>query len=101
MQIKVKKTDKRMNGHGQFKYYVDLTYDRNEPSGSLMEKFFELRQWCWETWGISREVTEYSSKDFAWQGDQNKHWSWVNDQYRARLYLGNHEDAALFTLKWA
>jgi hypothetical protein len=101
MQIKVKKTDKRMNGHGQFKYYVDLKHDRNEPFGSLMEKFFELRQWCWETWGISREVTEYSSKDFSWLGDQNKHWSWVNDQYRARLYLANKEEAALFTLKWA
>jgi hypothetical protein len=101
MQIKVKKTDKRMNGHDQFKYYVDIKHDRNEPFGLLMEKFFELRQWCWETWGPGREVNEYNSKEFAWQGDQNKQWSWVNDQYRARLYLANKEEAALFTLKWA
>jgi hypothetical protein len=100
MQIKVKKTDKRMTGHTRFKYYVEITHNRSEPFGISLEKFYEVRQWCWETWGASREVDEYNSKEFAWLADQSKHWSWVNDQYRARLYLADKDEAALFTLKW-
>ena len=90
-----------MNGHSQFKYYVDIGYERSDPAGSVIEKFFELRQWCWETWGPSREVNEFSSKEFAWQGDQNKQWSWINDDYRSRLYLADKDEAAYFTLKWS
>jgi hypothetical protein len=101
MQIKVKKTDKRMNGHGQFKYYIDIKNDRTEPYGSIMEKFFELRQWCWETWGPSREADQYSDIAEAYLGDQNPAWAWLNDQYRARLYLCGKEEAAHFALKWS
>lgn len=101
MQIKIKKTDKRMTGYGQFKYYVDIRNDRGEVFGTNLEKFYEIRQWCWETWGISREVNEYNSKEYAWLTDQNIHWSWINDAYRARLYLFDKSEATLLTLKWA
>ncbi len=101
MQIKVKKTDKRHTGHLQFKYYVEIKAKEYNEYKLVMEKFFELRQWCWETWGPSREVDQYSSIEGSWKEDQNHAWSWVNDQYRARLYLGGKEEAAFFTLKWS
>lgn len=103
MQIKVKRTDKRMTGHNKFKYYIDIKYDRNESFDSMpvLEKFFEIRQWCWETWGASREVDELNDRLNSWQGDKNPHWAWINDAHRARLYLATIDEAALFTLKWA
>ncbi len=101
MQIKVKKTDKRHTGHLRFKYYVEIKPKEYIEYKLVMEKFFELRQWCWETWGPSREIDQYSSIEGNWAEDQNHAWSWVNDQHRARLYLGGKEEAAFFTLKWS
>jgi hypothetical protein len=102
MQIEVKKTDKRHTGSDRFKYYVDIKWtDYAKEHKLVMEKFFEIRQWCWETWGPSREVDQYSSKEGSWTADQNLSWSWINDQHRARIYLGSKDEAAFFTLKWA
>lgn len=100
MQIKIKRTDKRHTAYDKFKYYVEIKAVRVNERPDVREKFFELRLWCWETWGPSREVDQYNI-EHPMPADKNVHWGWLNDQYRIRLYLGNHEDAALFTLKWA
>jgi len=100
MKIKIKRTDKRHTAYDRFKYYVEVKNDVWPDRVAVHEKFFELRLWCWETWGPSREVDQYSL-DFENTFDKNSHWGWLNDQYRARLYLGNDADAAFFTLKWA
>lgn len=101
MKIEVKRTDKRHTGSDRFKYYVKIKYTEWEERKLQMEKFFELRQWCWETWGPSREVTAYNDIEGAWTEDQNHAWSWVNDEHRARLYLCGKEEAAHFTLRWS
>jgi hypothetical protein len=100
MKIKIKRTDKRHTAYDRFKYYVEVKNDVWPERVAVHEKFFELRLWCWETWGPSREVDRYSL-DYKDTPDKNIHWAWLNDQYRARLYLGGPEDAAFFTLKWA
>ena len=100
MKIKVKKTDKRHTAFDRFGYYVEIKRDDWAERFAVNEKFYELRLWCWETWGPSREVDQYSL-DFENPVDKNNHWSWINDQYRSRLYLANPEDAAYFTLKWS
>lgn len=100
MKITVKKTDKRHTGSDRFKYYVDIRPTTYTEWQLAEEKFYEMRQWCWETWGPSREVDKYKSIEGAYTGDQNHAWSWINDQHRYRLYLGNKEEAAHFTLKW-
>mgnify|MGYP000057786601 FL=1 len=100
MKIKVKRTDKRHTAFNRFKYYVEIKHDDWNERHNVREKFFELRLWCWETWGPSREVDQYSL-GFENTSDRNIHWGWLNDQYRARLYLGGPEDAAFFTLKWS
>lgn len=101
MKIEVKKTDKRHLGHDRFKYYVNISAKEWGEHKLIMEKFFELRQWCWENWGPSREITAYSDIEGCWQGDQNHAWSWVNDEHRARLYLCGKEEATYFALKWS
>ncbi len=100
MKIKVKRTDKRHTAHGRFAYYVDIKRDDWAERHSVQEKFYELRIWCWETWGPSREVDRYNL-EYKESLDNNSHWGWLNDQYRSRLYLGSPEDAAFFTLKWS
>lgn len=100
MKITVKKTDKRHTGSDRFKYYVQIQGSNYTEWKLTKEKFFELRQWCWETWGPSREVDQYTTTDGSYIEDQNHAWSWVNDQHRARLYLGGKEEATYFTLKW-
>ncbi len=101
MKINVKRTDRRHTGSYMFKYYVEVKNSNYEERKLVKEKFFELRQWCWETWGPSREVDQYASIENAWTEDQNPAWAWINDQYRFRLYLCGKEEAAHFALKWS
>lgn len=101
MKIEVKRTDKRHTAYSNFKYYVKIKHDEWSERHLTREKFFELRQWCWETWGPSREADQYSDIAEAYLEDQNPAWAWLNDQYRARLYLCGKEEAAHFALKWS
>lgn len=105
MQITVKKTDKRFAGNDRYKYYVDIIKSWKE-SGSVKEEFFKLRVWCWETWGPSREVDQLglgglTGNEGDYIADRNPAWSWINDEHRMRLYLGNKEEAAHFALRWS
>jgi hypothetical protein len=105
MKINVKKTDRRHKCSDKFKYYVDVDYEtfgqRISGPELLAEKFFELRVWCWETWGPGREADQYDTRPQAFFLDQNPHWSWLNDEHRQRLYLAGTDEAALFALKWS
>ncbi len=102
MKITVKRTDRRHLGSDRFKYYVDIRpEDFSKEFKLILEKFFECRQWCWETWGPSREIDQYDSIEGGWKEDQNPAWSWINDKHRARIYLANKEEAAHFALKWS
>jgi hypothetical protein len=101
MKIKVKKTDKRHTAFDKFKYFIEIKHDDWSERHSVREKFYELRIWCWETWGPSREVDQYNLEIDFDPKDKNTHWGWLNDQYRSRLYLAGPEEAAYFTLKWS
>lgn len=100
---KVKKTDKRYTGREHFGYFIDLLALGDEYD------FHDMREWCWRTWGASKELDEwlkYNHSHPSWpfaHGDevkncQNPHWCWVNDEYRRRIMFHSKEEAALFTL---
>lgn len=100
MKLKIRKTDSRFTGSDKFRYYVKIAPSLNE---SAMEEFFKLRTWCWETWGPAREVNAPVPKDHIenkFTDDVSENWGWLNDQYRARIYLKDKNEAALFQLKW-
>lgn len=101
MKIVVKKTDRRHTAGHRFGYYVDIKADTYNERLVIMEKFYQLRAWCWETWGATREATRNRSRENSWDGDNNLHWSWINDQFRARIYLATKDEAAYFTLRWS
>ncbi|NDG31918.1 hypothetical protein EB118_17820 [bacterium] len=85
--MKIRKLDRRHNGHGYFKYYVQFSYI--EP-----QKFIEHRNWCWQTWGPSCELEFYPTLPIK------PKWAWVKDQYNIRLYLETDSEYAWYGLKW-
>ena len=80
------KLDRRMNGYGDFKYTVRFTF-------SEREKFCEIREWCWEQWGASREFN-------LWDATKNPAWCWNMDQYRIQIYFAGEGEYQWFLLKW-
>jgi len=84
--MKLNKIDGRMNGHGVFKHYVNLT---------SAQKFSDIRKWCWEQFGPSDDL-----EFFYKLTDPNIKWSWVNDKYTMRIYLASDAEAQWFLLKW-
>ena len=81
-----RKLDRRMNGYGDFKYTVQFQF-------SEKEKFCEIREWCWEQWGPSREFN-------IWDNTKNPAWCWTMDQYRIQLYFAGDGEYQWFLLKW-
>jgi hypothetical protein len=100
MKITVKKTDRRHNASNLFKYYVNIKPSPSESFKEVADAFYQARIWCWEQWGPSREVTDWSlgSENAI---DKNEHWAWISDRWRLRLYLKDKDEAMLFTLKWS
>ena len=77
-----------MNGYGDFKYSTTL---RRRSEGDL---FFEVRNWCWETWGPSCELE-------FWDAKKNPAWAWNLTEFELKIYLTGDKEASWFTLKWS
>ena len=86
--IKLKKLDKRNNGYGEFRFYIEYPQ-------SQFQEFIKVRNWAWEQWGPSCEL------DF-WYKDKsiNPAWCWLVDEWRIRLYFKSDTEAQWFILKW-
>ena len=86
--MKLKKLDARMKGYGDFKYAAKF-----RKSGDR-ERFIEIRNWCWETWGPSCELE-------FWKEDRNPAWSWAVTEFEMKIYLDGDKEASWYTLKWS
>ena len=80
------KLDRRMNGYGDFKYSVRFAF-------SEKDRFCEVREWCWEQWGASREFD-------IWDAGKNPAWCWTMDSYRIQIYFAGDGEYQWFLLKW-
>lgn len=97
MKFKVKKTDGRHAGGGNWKYFVEINCNNTQQK----RLFCEWREWCWSQWGPSKELNFYSSTDlFDGVACSNANWCWLADQWRSRLYFRTESEASMFTLKW-
>lgn len=95
--MKVKKVDKRFKGNGSFKFYVDSPKygDKN---------FFQVREWCWTTFGPSKEIEMWQddvSRARITNNSHNEKWAWQADPWTTRIYLKTDKEADWFTLKWS
>ena len=86
--MKIGKLDRRHNGHGIFRYYVRFT-------SAELEKFVDVRNWCWQTWGASCELDTFYHLE-----NPNQKWGWVRDSYNTKIYLGSDAEYQWFLLKW-
>lgn len=99
MRVAIKRTDGRFKGSGHWKYYVDL--DAKYKSDN--KNFFAVREWCWTTFGPSKEIDawladrEHSSDNIS----QNENWCWHFDMWTSRIYLKSDKEADWFSLKYA
>lgn len=92
MFYKIKKLDKRMGGSGYFAYKAEL----NGYAALRLKRSIEVRQWCWETFGPSAELSEYVC------GDQNASWCWetTHKNYTVRYLFKTQEQVNLFVLRF-
>ena len=104
MRITVKRTDKRHLGSDRFKYYVDIyPEDFSKEFKLILEKFYECRQWCWETFGPSVEYDIWDELNSP-RETRNDKWSWDRGQYnktwRCIIYLKSEQEANWLKLRW-
>jgi hypothetical protein len=114
MSLDIKKVDRRYTGYPDFKYLISVNAPYNLFKNRAPDNlFFEWREWCWQTWGASKEVDEWiTDKNFNIQNivlntanttpkSQNKHWCWKHDRdAKNRIYLASDQELVLFKLRW-
>lgn len=88
---KVKRLTRQYNGHTRFKYVVQpATFDLLTTRQQLVE----WREWCWTTWGPSRELL------WSIAGTPDAVWSWDTEHSNRRIYLKTDAELVLFELKF-
>jgi hypothetical protein len=91
MTYKVQKLTKQYTGYSYFKYVIqpDVFGEKNARN-----QLCELREWCHQTWGPSREL--------VWSIDHDKDakWCWNTEFKQKRIYLKSDAELVLFELKW-
>ena len=115
MKYKIfKRLDRRNTGFGHWEYYLDrprfLHTSQPHYSSNIMklydsqQQFFKWREWCWKTWGSSKELDDWL-EDLRNPRDQiighNEHWCWQHNQYNTRIYLRSDKELSIFLLQWS
>lgn len=98
MKFETKILDMRFTGYPHWKYYVSVS--RIVSADERVDMFVLWREWCWTTWGASKELDFY----YYTLGDgpcHNAHWCWSSEYERRRIYLATDVDLMEFTLRWA
>lgn len=100
-----KKLDKRNTGFNHWNYYVNRSVRNTITYPSLYERqqlFFKWREWCWQTWGPSKELEDWleDTKQDKTPTSHNEHWCFQNTDYATRIYLRSDKELSLFLLKW-
>jgi hypothetical protein len=101
MKLKITKLDRRHAGFVYWKYYVERP--RGVTAVDSKRLFLSWREWCWTTWGPSKEMNMFDHTDlFDNEYCSNDHWSWLNDEYgRSRIYFRTEQEVEVFVLRWS
>lgn len=91
MTYKVKRLTRQYNGYGSFKYLIQPTLFNQNTTRQQLAKW---REWCWETWGPSRELL------WAMTETPGVTWAWDTEHDNKRIYLKDDAELVLFQLKF-
>lgn len=104
--LEIKKMDGRHTGFPEFTYYAKTYNFWHFKDRSNQNLFFEIREWCWQTWGPSKEIKEWLL-DTDWQNNNtvepkchNEHWCWEYDGTASRIFFRTEKELVLFKLRW-
>jgi hypothetical protein len=109
MKLQIRKTDARFTGNDIFKYVVDVKTDGTAVPiiggfqsriARRMLDFFEVRNWCIQTWSMSCERSIYLDIIGADGRQVNTHWCWHTEFGETKIYLASDKEANWFKLKW-
>lgn len=100
------KLDRRNTGFGYWEYYINRpkrAFNSNLSLYECQQTFFSWREWCWQTWGPSKELDDWledirQNKDAV---SHNEYWCFQNRDYSTRIYLKSNKELSLFLLKWS
>jgi hypothetical protein len=104
MKFRVSKTDRRHTANHVFKYYAEPELGIGRDN--RIERFKELREWCWEMFGpacerdfvVLRPVPNFTTGETKMQSVER--WAWYSEFNNLRIYLRGDEEMTFFTLKW-
>lgn len=103
-----KKLDKRNTGHGYWKYYVNRSFYYSGNIVSLYQAnqlFYSWREWCWSTWGPSKELDAWLEDYRHFPSDNtvshNEQWCFQHNQFATRIYLRTDKELSMFLLRWS
>lgn len=104
--MKIKKVDKRNTAYSYFEFYDESFHEHWFTSNHrYFQKFFMIRDWCWKTWGSSKEIHNWIDDNVTnynrYLHSQNEHWSWGNENYKPRIYLRTEKELSLYLLTWS
>jgi hypothetical protein len=101
--------DARYKGYPSWKYFVPRP-NRISLMGTMTrydstQLFHSWREWCWQTWGASKELQDWHD-DLTTRPNSNmvshsENWCWINDSTSTRIYLRGDAELVLFLLRWA
>lgn len=94
----VQKLDARYNGHPYFSHFIEPKFVVGQSLTSFhydkTQKFIEMRQWFWETFGASREL-----RFVRFSETPNVEWAWDSDNGHLRIYA-KEKQLEWCLLKW-
>lgn len=101
----IRRTDRRMNGVEHFEYVASPKIIKHDIFGTankskyLQLSLIEVREWCWQTWGPSCELTFFMSLQGV-EGLPTDRWCWHTEFDSHKIYLKTDKEANWFKLKW-
>lgn len=98
--MKLIRLDRRHKGYPDWAYFAHNPI--YTPVRERIQLFCAWREWCWQTWGASKELGAFTHYDlFDGEHCSNPHWCWLSDDHgRRRIYLRTDQDASAFSLQW-
>ena len=91
-----------MTGHDVWQYVAQpvQTLAGYKGVAQRMSDLHEMRDWCWQTYGPSCELTHWMAMAANGLAPHNDHWCWHTDFDNFKIYLRTEKEANWFKLKW-
>src|ERR1035437_5855301 len=99
--IKITKLGLTNCGNEDWQYCIEYYDPPSFIESENTQTFFDIRKWCWETWGASKELPEWLNDDSPEATCRNEYWCWKLSDLNRRIYLRTDKELFMLKLRWA